>query len=31
MKIKVVKKADKSAKPSGSCPVYVDDFGAPRK
>jgi hypothetical protein len=31
MKIKVVKKADKSAKPTGYCPVYVDDHGAPRK
>jgi hypothetical protein len=31
MKITVVKKATKSAKPSGYCPIFVDDFGAPRK
>jgi hypothetical protein len=31
MKITVVKKATKNAKPSGYCPIYVDDFGAPRK
>jgi hypothetical protein len=26
MKIKVVKKATKTAKPSGYCPFIVDDF-----
>jgi len=26
MKITVIKKATKSAKPQGLCPVYVDDF-----
>jgi hypothetical protein len=31
MKIKVVKKATANAKPSGFCPVFVDDHGAPRK
>jgi hypothetical protein len=30
MKIKVVKKAIANAKPSGFCPVFVDD-NAPRK
>ncbi len=25
MKIKVVKKATKNAKPSGYCPIFVDD------
>ena len=28
MKIKVVKKATKTAKPSGYCPVFVDDIDA---
>jgi hypothetical protein len=27
MKIKVVKKATKSAKPQGYCPIFVDDDG----
>lgn len=27
MKIVVIKKATKSAKPQGSCPVFVDDYG----
>jgi len=31
MKIKIVKKAVVDAKPSGYCPVFVDDNGAPRK
>jgi hypothetical protein len=31
MKITVVKKATKNAKPSGYCPVFVDDYGSPRK
>ena len=26
MKITVIKKATKSAKPAGACDVYVDDF-----
>ena len=25
MKITIIKKADKTAKPQGYCPVYVDD------
>lgn len=29
MKIKVVKKATKTAKPSGWCPTFVDDFDTP--
>ena len=28
MKIKVVKKATKTAKPSGYCPFIVDDFNS---
>jgi hypothetical protein len=28
MKIKVVKKATKTAKPSGYCPTFVDDVDA---
>jgi hypothetical protein len=31
MKIKVIKKAVVNAKPTGYCPVYVDDWTAPRK
>jgi hypothetical protein len=31
MKITVVKKATKSAKPQGWCPVFVDDYGSPKK
>jgi hypothetical protein len=31
MKIKVVKKATKNAKPQGWCPVFVDDYGSPKK
>jgi hypothetical protein len=31
MKIKVVKKAIVNAKPSGYCPWFVDDNGAPKK
>jgi hypothetical protein len=31
MKIKVVKKATKSAKPKGWCPVYIDDYGVAPK
>lgn len=31
MKIKVVKKAIANAKPTGYCPVFVDDNGAPRR
>ena len=31
MKITVIKKANKSAKPSGFCPIFVDDYGSPRK
>ena len=27
MKITVIKKADKNAKPKGYCPWYVDDLG----
>lgn len=27
MKITIIKKATKSAKPQGFCPVYVDDVG----
>jgi hypothetical protein len=28
MKITVIKKATKSAKPQGVCPVFIDDFQA---
>jgi len=32
MKVKVVKKAIKNAKPQGYCPVFVDDHvAAPKK
>jgi hypothetical protein len=31
MKITIIKKATKTAKPQGWCPVYVDDFGANQK
>jgi hypothetical protein len=31
MKITVIKKATKSAKPQGLCPVFVDDFPADKK
>jgi hypothetical protein len=31
MKITIVKKATKSAKPQGWCPIYVDDFPVNQK
>jgi hypothetical protein len=31
MKITIVKKAVKSAKPQGFCPVYIDDFPVNQK
>ena len=31
MKITIVKKAVKSAKPQGFCPIYVDDFPVNQK
>ena len=31
MKITVVKKATKTAKPQGYCPVYVDDYPVNQK
>jgi hypothetical protein len=31
MKIMIIKKATKSAKPQGSCPIYVDDFPVNQK
>ena len=31
MKITVIKKATKSAKPQGLCPVYVDDYPVNQK
>jgi hypothetical protein len=31
MKITVIKKATKSAKPQGYCPVFVDEFQANKK
>ena len=31
MKITIVKKATKSAKPQGFCPIYVDDFPVNQK
>lgn len=31
MKITIIKKATKSAKPQGLCPVFVDDFPYGRK
>jgi hypothetical protein len=31
MKIQIIKKATKSAKPQGVCPIYVDDFPVNQK
>jgi len=31
MKITVIKKATKSAKPQGFCPVYIDDYPVNQK
>jgi hypothetical protein len=31
MKMTIIKKATKSAKPQGFCPVYVDDFPVNQK
>lgn len=31
MKITIIKKATKSAKPQGYCPVYVDDYPVNQK
>jgi hypothetical protein len=31
MKITVIKNATKNAKPSGQCPIYVDDFPMSKK
>lgn len=31
MKIVILKKSTKPAKPQGICPIYVDDFPATRK
>lgn len=31
MKITVIKKAVKNAKPQGYCPVYIDDFPVSQK
>ncbi len=31
MKITVIKKASKTAKPQGWCPVYIDDFPVNQK
>jgi hypothetical protein len=31
MKITVIKKATKTAKPQGYCPVYIDDFPVNQK
>ena len=31
MKITIVKKAVKSAKPQGFCPIYIDDFPVNQK
>ncbi len=31
MKVTIVKKAVKSAKPQGFCPVYIDDFPVNQK
>ena len=31
MKITIIKAANKTAKPQGVCPVYIDDFGANQK
>jgi hypothetical protein len=31
MKVTIVKKAVKSAKPQGFCPIYIDDFPVNQK
>jgi hypothetical protein len=31
MTITIIKKATDTVKPQGYCPVYVDDWGTPRK
>ena len=31
MKITIIKKATKTAKPQGFCPVYIDDYGVNQK
>lgn len=31
MKITIIKKATKTAKPQGWCPVYVDDYNGNQK
>jgi hypothetical protein len=31
MKITIIKKATKTAKPQGFCPVYVDDYNVNQK
>jgi hypothetical protein len=31
MKIQIIKKSSKSAKPQGVCPIYVDDFPVNQK
>lgn len=31
MKVQIIKKASKTAKPQGVCPVFVDDFPVNQK
>lgn len=31
MKITIIKKAVKNAKPQGFCPIYIDDYSAHQK
>jgi len=31
MKVTIIKKATKTAKPQGYCPVYIDDFPVNQK